>query len=72
MGDFSLDTQRVEVYSSFMGLTKSSAFWKSSSVNLSSPGQKRNMKIRIKTKLLLLIVSQLNFLPITCLSPLAS
>ncbi len=43
VGDFSLDTQRVEVYSSFMGLTKSSAFWKSSSVNLSSPGQKKKI-----------------------------
>ncbi len=49
VGDLSLDTQRVEVYKSFMILTKSSAFWKLSSVSLSSLGQKENMKIRIKT-----------------------
>ncbi len=48
VGDFSLDTQRVEVYSSFMVLTKSSAFWKLSSVSLSSLEQK--MKYEDKNK----------------------
>ena len=41
VGDLSLDTQRVEVYNSFMVLTNSSAFWKSSAVSLSSLGLKR-------------------------------
>lgn len=48
VGDFSLDTQRVEVYKNFMILTKPSAFWKSSSVSLSSLGEKKRCEDKNK------------------------